>query len=237
MNSTTITIGLVVLALAVGGWILLRGGKEEDEEEVTPSGPPAPHPPTPANTPASGMSPNGMAPGGMAPNGMAPNGMPSGMAPNGMAPNGMASAPGMAPTGMAPNGMASPAGYGAAGATTYGAAYGAGAGPAVPSPMSSVPAAGSTYFSSATSPLTSEGHAYEVRARWQELQLRFVDDPQTAAGEAERLVDDALAGVTASLNARKDQLSTWRASGRDDTEQLRAAVHGYRDFLTHLVGP
>ncbi|MEU0560023.1 hypothetical protein ABZ321_39015, partial [Dactylosporangium sp. NPDC006015] len=118
----------------------------------------------------------------------------------------------------------------------YGAAYGAAAGvPAMPSPMSSVPAPGSYY--SSTSSLTSEGHAYEVRARWQELQLRFVDDPQTAAGEAERLVDDALAGVTASLNARKDQLSTWRASGRDDTEQLRAAVHGYRDFLTHLVGP
>jgi hypothetical protein len=215
MNSTTITIGLVVLALAVGGWILLRGGKEEEEEEaVTPSGPPAPRPPTPANTPASGMTANGMSPNGMSPNGMGANGMnPNAMNPNGMAPNGMAS-PGM-----------------------YGAAYGAAAVPAVPSPMSSVPAAGSTYFSSATSPLTSEGHAYEVRARWQELQLRFVDDPQTAAGEAERLVDDALAGVTASLNARKDQLSTWRASGRDDTEQLRAAVHGYRDFLTHLVGP
>lgn len=218
MNSTTITIGLVVLALAVGGWILLRGGKEEEEEDAaTPSGPPAPRPPTPATNPANGMSPNGMAPNGMSPNGMSPNGM----SPNGMSPNGMSN-------GMS-NGMAAPA--------AYGAAYGAAAGPAMPSPMSSVPAAGSTYFSAATSPLTSEGHAYEVRARWQELQLRFVDDPQTAAGEAERLVDDALAGVTASLNARKDQLSTWRASGRDDTEQLRAAVHGYRDFLTHLVGP
>ncbi|WP_327009401.1 hypothetical protein OHA72_20460 [Dactylosporangium sp. NBC_01737] len=222
MNSTTITIGLVVLALAVGGWILLRGGKEEEEEEAT-SGPPAPRPPAPANMPASGMSPNGMATNGMVPNNMAPNGM--------AAQNGMA-----VPNGMAATGMAAPGGYGAP-AATYGAAYGAAAGPAVPTPMSSVPAPGSTYFSSATSPLTSEAHVYEVRTRWQELQLRFMDDPQTAAGEAERLVDDALAGVTASLNARKDQLSTWRASGRDDTEQLRAAVHGYRDFLTHLVGP
>lgn len=240
MNSTTITIGLVVLALAVGGWILLRGGKEEDEEEtVAPSGPPAPRPPAPA-TP-NGMSPNGASPNAMAAGGMAPNAMAgntmagNGMAPNGMAPNGMAGgmpgamAPnGMPSAGMTPTGMAAPA--------TYGAAYGAAATPAMPAPMSSVPAPG-TYFASASSPLTSEGHAYEVRARWQELQLRFVDDPQTAAGEAERLVDDALAGVTASLNARKDQLSTWRASGRDDTEQLRAAVHGYRDFLTHLVGP
>ncbi|GAB3857877.1 hypothetical protein ACFPIJ_18600 [Dactylosporangium cerinum] len=218
MNSTTITIGLVVLALAVGGWILLRGGKEEDEEETaTTSGPPAPRPPAAGMAAANGMaSPNGMAAqGGM----VSPNGM--------VAPNGMA----------APSGMAAP-GYGAqVPNAAYGAAYGAAASPAVPAPMSSVPATGSSYFTQATSPLTSEGHAYEVRARWQELQLRFVDDPQTAAGEAERLVDDALAGVTASLNARKDQLSSWRASGRDDTEQLRAAVHGYRDFLTHLVGP
>jgi hypothetical protein len=105
--------------------------------------------------------------------------------------------------------------------------------PQAAAPMSSVPYGGGFTVNSS---LTSEAHAYEVRNRWQELQLRFVDDPQTAAGEAERLVDDALAGVTASLNARKDQLSNWRVSGRDDTEQLRAAVHGYRDFLNHLVG-
>jgi hypothetical protein len=228
MNSTTITIGLVVLALAVGGWILLRGGKEEEEEETaTPSGPPAPRPPAPANSPASGMSPNGMSPTGMPANGMPVNGMPA----NGMPANGMP-VNGMPVNGMPVNGMP----FNGAAPATYGAAYGTAAVPPMPSPMSSVPAAGS-YYAASTSPLTSEGHAYEVRARWQELQLRFVDDPQTAAGEAERLVDDALAGVTASLNARKDQLNTWRASGRDDTEQLRAAVHGYRDFLTHLVGP
>ncbi|MEU0563247.1 hypothetical protein [Dactylosporangium sp. NPDC006015] len=51
MNSTTITIGLVVLALAVGGWILLRGGKEEEEEETAASSaPPTPRPPVAATT-------------------------------------------------------------------------------------------------------------------------------------------------------------------------------------------
>ncbi|MFI5912837.1 hypothetical protein [Dactylosporangium sp. NPDC051541] len=177
MNSTTITIGLVVVALAVGGWILLRGGKEDEEElETAPPAPPTPAVPTPAvPTPAVPTPP------------------PAAPRP-----------------------------------------------PATVAPMSSVPyssGASVPYTTTAPQPsMTSDAHAYEVRTRWQELQLRFVDDPQTAAGEAERLVDDALAGVTASLNARKDQLSTWRASGRDDTEQLRAAVHGYRDFLNHLVG-
>jgi hypothetical protein len=203
MNSTTITIGLVVVALAVGGWILLRGGKEEDEEAeggVATAGA--------AGTagPAQPAAPRPPAPGGMQPQ------MPQ------MPQAPMSSVPSYSNPGAAPNMYAGQppqaAGYGAqpAPAGMYGGQY------------------------SPTAPLTTEAHVYEVRTRWQELQLRFVDDPQTAAGEAERLVDDALAGVTASLNARKDQLSTWRVSGRDDTEQLRAAVHGYRDFLNHLVG-
>ncbi|MER7005779.1 hypothetical protein ABT297_22420 [Dactylosporangium sp. NPDC000555] len=200
MNSTTITIGLVVLALAVGGWILLRGGKEEEEETGAGAVPPAqpvqaapaaPRPPTAAGVPQS------------APMSSVPYGQP-----------GMGGGYGAPPA-------AAPGTYGTPSAPA-GGMYGGGGG------------GGGQFMSSA--PLTSEAHAYEVRTRWQELQLRFVDDPQTAAGEAERLVDDALAGVTASLNARKDQLSSWRVSGRDDTEQLRAAVHGYRDFLNHLVG-
>jgi len=183
MNSTTITIGLVVVALAVGGWILLRGGKDEEEEtEAVGSAPPAQQPAAAA----------------------APVAAPAPAAPRPPSPA-TAAVPQSAPMSSAP--------YGG------GMSYGGGGGGYMP-----------------TAPLTTEAHAYEVRTRWQELQLRFVDDPQTAAGEAERLVDDALAGVTASLNARKDQLSNWRISGRDDTEQLRAAVHGYRDFLNHLVG-
>jgi hypothetical protein len=186
MNSTTITIGLVVLALAVGGWILLRGGREEEEDEVAEETGTAASPVAAPRPPATAAMPT-----------PAPTTMPA---------SASMPTPGAMPT---PGTMPAPVPQAA--------------------PMSSVPYG-------ATASLTSEAHAYEVRTRWQELQLRFVDDPQIAAGEAERLVDDALAGVTASLNARKDQLSTWRASGRDDTEQLRAAVHGYRDFLNHLVG-
>ncbi|GAA3451424.1 hypothetical protein [Dactylosporangium matsuzakiense] len=187
MNSTTITIGLVVVALAVGGWILLRGGREDEEELEAETPAPAPTPAAPAT--AAPVAAAAAAPA-------APR------APTPAAP--MSAMPAMGMTGMP--GMAGPTGMtGMAGMTGM-------------------------------TGMTSDAHAYEVRTRWQDLQLRFVDDPQSAAGEAERLVDDALAGVTASLNARKDQLSTWRASGRDDTEQLRAAVHGYRDFLNHLVG-
>ncbi|GAA2630140.1 hypothetical protein GCM10010399_72550 [Dactylosporangium fulvum] len=221
MNSTTITIGLVVIALAVGGWILLRGGKEEEEEVESGSAPPVPRPP--AQTATAGIQ---AAPG------VPPTAAPAGIAQP-MMPGTMPTPPGMMPGAQMPGAQMPGAQMSAVPA--YGTGYGTPAPQSQPGYGTPPPPPGPGY--STTAPLTTEAHAYEVRARWQELQMRFVDDPQTAAGEAERLIDDALAGVTASLNARKDQLSSWRASGRDDTEQLRAAVHGYRDFLNHLVGP
>ncbi|MGC9665689.1 hypothetical protein ACNTMW_03925 [Planosporangium sp. 12N6] len=81
----------------------------------------------------------------------------------------------------------------------------------------------------------SDGYAQSVRERWRELQLRFIDDPHSVANEAEQIVDETVAALTTSLNAFKSDLDTWR-SGPGDTEQLRAAVHRYRDFLDRLLG-
>ncbi len=52
----------------------------------------------------------------------------------------------------------------------------------------------------------SEADAQGIRDRWRELQLRFIDDPRSVAGEAAQLVEEAVAGLTAQLNARKDAL-------------------------------
>jgi hypothetical protein len=77
-----------------------------------------------------------------------------------------------------------------------------------------------------------------LRARWRDLQLKFIDDPQAVAGEAESLVAEAVDALTAALNARKDELSDWREAGTggDDTERLRAAVRRYRDLFDQLLG-
>jgi hypothetical protein len=83
--------------------------------------------------------------------------------------------------------------------------------------------------------LWSDGYAQGVRERWRELQLRFIDDPHSVANDAERVVEETVAALTASLNAFKADLDAWR-SGPGDTEQLRAAVHRYRDFLDRLLG-
>jgi hypothetical protein len=82
-----------------------------------------------------------------------------------------------------------------------------------------------------------EQHAAErFRDRWQRVQMHFVDDPKSAADQARRLVDDVFAAARAALDEKRRALDSWRSEQSDDTEQLRVAVRGYRDFLDGMLG-
>lgn len=81
----------------------------------------------------------------------------------------------------------------------------------------------------------NDDYAQNVRDRWRDLQLRFIDDPHLVADEAERVVDETVTVLTSHLNKFKEELGTWR-SNPSDTEELRAAVYRYREFLNRLVG-
>ncbi|MFI7429733.1 hypothetical protein ACIBPB_22300 [Micromonospora sp. NPDC049836] len=130
----------------------------------------------------------------------------------------------------------------AAGAAGYGSAEpamvdpdggtaGAGAGAALaadrPTP-GSVPTDAATLFA----PEAAQG----FRDRWRDVQLRFVDDPRAAVGEAQALVDEAMEALATALREQKSRLGGWQESGSADTEQLRVAVRGYRDFLDRVLG-
>ncbi|MCI4062351.1 hypothetical protein MRQ36_07155 [Micromonospora sp. R77] len=109
-----------------------------------------------------------------------------------------------------------------------GVAAGAGlAGAARPTP-GAVPADAATLFD----PATAQG----FRDRWRGVQLRFVDDPKAAVGEAQSLVEEAIEALSAALRAQKSKLGGWQESGSADTEQLRVAVRDYRDFLDRVLG-
>ncbi|GGM59656.1 hypothetical protein ACFFX1_04440 [Dactylosporangium sucinum] len=82
----------------------------------------------------------------------------------------------------------------------------------------------------------ADGAVDGLRERWRELQLRFIDDPRSVAGEADRLVAEAAASIAASLEEQRRRLADWQDDGGDDTERLRAAVRRYRDFLDRLLG-
>ncbi|WP_431977110.1 hypothetical protein [Micromonospora haikouensis] len=83
--------------------------------------------------------------------------------------------------------------------------------------------------------LFEPGTAQGFRDRWRDVQLRFVDDPRAAAGQAESLVGEAIEALAAALAEQKNKLGDWQQTG-DDTEQLRIAVRGYRDFLDRVLG-
>lgn len=74
-----------------------------------------------------------------------------------------------------------------------------------------------------------------MRARWQELQLRFVDDPGGVAGEARALVAEAVRGLTDALAEEERQLDSWSSAEGGDTEQLRVIVQRYRDFFDRML--
>ena len=78
--------------------------------------------------------------------------------------------------------------------------------------------------------------ADSLRDRWRELQLRFVDDPQGAATEADALVSEAVDALTASLAAQRAELAEWRTARDSDTEGLRVAVQRYHTFLDRVLG-
>ncbi|MDG4805053.1 hypothetical protein [Micromonospora sp. WMMD980] len=78
--------------------------------------------------------------------------------------------------------------------------------------------------------------AQGFRDRWRDVQLRFVDDPKAAVGEAESLVEEAIEALSTALREQRTKLGAWQESGSSDTEQLRVAVRGYRDFLDRVLG-
>jgi hypothetical protein len=79
------------------------------------------------------------------------------------------------------------------------------------------------------------------QARWQRLQLQFIDDPRAVTGQAGALVDEVVTALHEAVDRRCLTLRDWQSGdGVDahagDTERLRVAVRRYRDFLGQLLG-
>ena len=79
-------------------------------------------------------------------------------------------------------------------------------------------------------------HSTGLRDRWQELQLRFVDDPRGVVTEAQSLVAEAIQSLTTALADQQRDLESLAAGGNGDTEQLRVALQRYRDFFDRVLG-
>jgi hypothetical protein len=87
--------------------------------------------------------------------------------------------------------------------------------------------------------------ASEFKARWQQVQFRFVDDPQGSVTEAADVISQVTAKLEAAIQERQRAIAERQRTLRDrwsqgkstDTEWLRETLLMYRTFLDQLTGP
>ncbi|HZQ56528.1 MAG TPA: hypothetical protein VFA84_00750 [Acidimicrobiales bacterium] len=111
---------------------------------------------------------------------------------------------------------------------------------AAPATAAPGPAAGQGAMAPATTagggagPLLSDPG--EFTARWQSVQVIFVDEPRRAVEDADRLVREVMDRLTQVFSSQRDDLEkTWHAGGEASTEDLRLALQRYRSFFERLL--
>jgi hypothetical protein len=87
-----------------------------------------------------------------------------------------------------------------------------------------------------TAPLFSPEEAKDFRARWDTIQVSFVDDPRRVVGQADSLVAVAMKRLSEMFAAERAKLeSQWDRGDNISTEDLRLALRRYRSFFGRLL--
>jgi len=88
----------------------------------------------------------------------------------------------------------------------------------------------------APSPLLSTNDDKDFRARWQNVQIGFVDEPRRAVEQADELVAEIMQHLAQSFSDQRSRLeSEWEHSDKVSTEELRLALRRYRSFFDRLL--
>jgi hypothetical protein len=84
--------------------------------------------------------------------------------------------------------------------------------------------------------LFADDQASELRARWQEVQIEFVDDPRQAVQDADALVADLMKRLATTFADERNNLEDQWEHGDDvSTEELRVTLQRYRSFFDRLL--
>jgi hypothetical protein len=88
----------------------------------------------------------------------------------------------------------------------------------------------------ALEPLLGAEDTESFRARWHELQARFVDEPQQVVESADALVAELMQQLARTFAAEREGLEAqWSRGGEASTEDLRVALQRYRSFFERLL--
>jgi hypothetical protein len=87
-----------------------------------------------------------------------------------------------------------------------------------------------------TGPLFTNGEAGDLRARWDTIQVGFVDEPRHAVEQADNLVAGTMKRLAEIFAAERSKLeSQWDKGENVSTEDLRLALRRYRSFFGRLL--
>jgi len=85
-------------------------------------------------------------------------------------------------------------------------------------------------------PLFDEHEGSELRAKWQQVQGEFVDDPKASVERADELVATSIKRLAEMFARERSNLeATWSKGGEASTEELRQALRRYRSFFDRLL--
>ena len=94
--------------------------------------------------------------------------------------------------------------------------------------------------------------AAQYTTQWQQIQFRFVDDPQGSVTEAADVLSQVTAKLEAAIQERQRAIEErqraiqerasalrgrWGEGSNADTETLRETLRMYRAFMNQLIGP
>ena len=85
-------------------------------------------------------------------------------------------------------------------------------------------------------PLLADEDAGGFRSRWNEIQVRFVDEPRGSVQKADGLVAEMMGRLTQMFSEERTRLeSQWERGDDVSTEDLRIALQRYRSFFERLL--
>jgi len=74
------------------------------------------------------------------------------------------------------------------------------------------------------------------RSRWNEIQVRFVDEPRGSVQKADGLVAEMMGRLTQMFSEERTRLEgQWERGDDVSTEDLRIALQRYRSFFERLL--
>ncbi|UQU63108.1 hypothetical protein COUCH_29395 [Couchioplanes caeruleus] len=80
-----------------------------------------------------------------------------------------------------------------------------------------------------------EAASAQFRAEWHEVKAQFVDDPVAALTRAHALLTEAVQELGEAMLAERDRLDPLGDDAVPDTESMRMAMRGYREFLDRIL--